>query len=241
LRDGFIGIPESKAPGFDHLTAEICRRILSIAPIHVLQLFNRCLNEGCFPKKWKLAFVKVILKPGKTDYVNATSYRPIGLLPLLGKGLEKIIFDRLMWHLESMSALSPNQYRFRPGKSAEEALYNLTKLLRASLDRKKYYIVISLDIKGVFDNAWWPMLLKQLINRDCPRQIYCLIKNYLRDRAVEVSYLGGRARKTTNKGCIQGSVLGPLFWSLIIDPLLQTEIPADCHTQAYVDDRLRPG
>lgn len=236
LREIFTSVSKKKAPGYEGLTSDICEQIRLASPAVLARAYNHCLETGNFPKVWKKAVIKIIPKPNKSDYRQPSSYRPIGLLPLLGKGLEKLIFTRLYWHLEKRHPLSENQYGFRCNRSAEEALLNITDILRKILTMKQYAILTSLDIKGAFDNAWWPMILYQLRKRNVSESIYGLIKSYLSERTVEVRYMGETSNRGTNKGCIQGSVLGPLFWSLIIDPILRLRLPSNCHIMAYADD-----
>ncbi|GBP65861.1 RNA-directed DNA polymerase from mobile element jockey [Eumeta japonica] len=60
-----------------------------------LAMANKCLELGYFPRAWKVAAIKVIPKPGKEDYARPKSYRPIGLLPVLGKTVERMLVGRL--------------------------------------------------------------------------------------------------------------------------------------------------
>ncbi|GBP96472.1 hypothetical protein EVAR_48135_1 [Eumeta japonica] len=68
--------------------------------------------------------------------------------------------------------------------------------------------MVSLDIEGAFDNAWWPALRNQLLVHKCPVNLYGMVMGYLRDREVVVRYAGGESRRMTSKGCIQGSIAG---------------------------------
>ncbi|CAG4934558.1 unnamed protein product [Colias eurytheme] len=96
--------------------------------------------------------------------------------------------------------------------------------------------MVSLDIEGAFDNAWWPALKKQLINKRCPKNLYGLITSYLCDRTVRVNYARAVFERGTNKGCIQGSIGGPTFWNLILDTLLQKLNSLGVYCQAFADD-----
>lgn len=109
-----------KAPGADGFTADICRQVIVKDPELFLSLANKCLTMGLFPALWKEASVVVLRKPGKDDYRNPKSYGPIGLLPVMGKIVEKMIVGRLKWHL--IPKMSPRQYGFMPQKSTEDPL-----------------------------------------------------------------------------------------------------------------------
>ncbi|CAH2089881.1 unnamed protein product [Euphydryas editha] len=79
-----------KAPGLDNLTSDICLQFTLLFPDLVTDIMNRCLTLQHFPRQWKRAYIKIIPKLNKTDYTELNSYRPIGLLPVFGKTLEKL-------------------------------------------------------------------------------------------------------------------------------------------------------
>ena len=78
-------------------------------------IFETCLAKGIFPHVWKQANVVPVHKKGGKNLKK--NYRPISLLPLFGKMLEKLIFDTLYEHLNMHGLLDPNQSGFRPGDS----------------------------------------------------------------------------------------------------------------------------
>ncbi|XP_048483909.1 uncharacterized protein LOC125490016 [Plutella xylostella] len=101
LTEVLQGISPKKAPGEDGLTADICRAAIGANVNIFLALINTCLRLGYFPKYWKAAVVKILRKPCKEDYSQPKSHRPIGLLAVLGKILEKMFAKRLLWQLGS--------------------------------------------------------------------------------------------------------------------------------------------
>ncbi|GBP73990.1 RNA-directed DNA polymerase from mobile element jockey [Eumeta japonica] len=117
-------------------------------------MVNKSLELGYFPRVYKVAAVKVIPKPGKDDYARLKSYRPIGLLPVLGKTVERMLVGRLQWHL--MPKLQATQYGFTPQRGMKDALYDLMTYIYKELNLKKIVLMVSLDVESAFDNAWWP-------------------------------------------------------------------------------------
>lgn len=223
-----------KAPGPDGFTADICRRAVFAEKEVFLEILNRCLHLSYFPSPWKEAAVVVLRKPGKSDYTKAKSYRPIGLLSVLGKVLEKMLVRRIRWHL--LPRTNPKQYGFVPQRSTEDALYDLVQQVQANLRSKEMMVIVSLDIEGAFDSAWWPAIKSQLIRLKCPLNLRRLVNSYFEGRKVVVSYAGRSYAKDTNKGCVQGSIGGPTFWNLLLDPLLNDLVTRDVYTQAFADD-----
>ena len=100
-----------KAHGWDDISVrmiKLCDKAL-VFPLKLI--FENCLRQGVFPEKWKKANVVPVHKKNKKNVKE--NYRPISLLPILGKILEKLIFDMLYQHLEFNSLLKPNQSGFR--------------------------------------------------------------------------------------------------------------------------------
>ncbi|CAF4816741.1 unnamed protein product [Pieris macdunnoughi] len=120
-----------KAPGEDGFTADICGHAISANPSIYLTLANKCLTLGYFPARWKKATVIILRKPDREAYDQPKAYRPIGLLPVLGKIMEKMIVKRLNWHL--IPRMSERQYGFVPQKGTEDALYTQTKHIREAV------------------------------------------------------------------------------------------------------------
>ncbi|KAG7304756.1 hypothetical protein JYU34_010112 [Plutella xylostella] len=123
-----------------------------------------------------------------------------------------------------------------PQRGTEDALYDLVEHLREGINSKNIVILISLDIEGAFDNAWWPALKHQLTKKRCPRNLYEMVCSYLSDRKIKVNYARAACEKGTTKGCVQGSIGGPTFWNIILDSLLHKLEAEGVYCQAFADD-----
>ncbi|CAK1595281.1 unnamed protein product [Parnassius mnemosyne] len=238
IREIFKNMSPKKAPGEDGLTSDICQAAFESNPEILQSIYNKCLTLGYFPEIWKTATIKVIPKPNKEDYSLAKSYRPIGLLPVLGKVLEKLFVNRVQWQLGREGKINNRQYGFTPQRSTEDALFDTTTLIKKGLKNKAIVVLISLDIEGAFDNAWWPAIIKELHAKNVDKSMVRLISSYLSERKIHLRYAGQECRKPTNKGCIQGSTCGPMLWNILIDPLLNATKDLDAHVQAFADDIL---
>lgn len=209
-----------KALGADGLTTDICKQVVVNDVEMQVVILNKCWRLSYFPTEWKIATVVMLRKPGKEDYTHPKSYRPIGLLPIMGKILEKILVKRLAWHL--VPRISPHQYGFMLQRGAEDALHNLMGYIRERLHEKKLILMVSLDIEGAFDSAWWPAIKVRLVEERCPKLLTRILYNYLSDRRIKLRYAGNEITKNTNKGYVQGSIEGPILWNLLLDPLLRS-------------------
>jgi len=121
-------------------------------------------------------------KAGDEGSVEASKYRPISLLNVRGKVLEKLLIDRINHHIFSHSLLNGNQYGFLPPKSTVDAAMAPKGFVRETLQQRNYVVMVSLDVKGTFDAAWWPSILSNLRDLRCPKNLYILTQNYFSDR-----------------------------------------------------------
>lgn len=110
-----------KAPGEDGLNSEILLTTFNCVPKFFTEVYNRCLKTGYFPNQWKRSHIVPITKPGKEDTAEVSKYRPISLLNIGGKLLERLLIDRINHHIYSNNLLNGNQYGFVPQKSTVDA------------------------------------------------------------------------------------------------------------------------
>lgn len=226
-----------KAPGHDLIEAEMVKAAFPKLQFEITRLMNCCLSKGTFPKTWKKGIIRVLLKGQDKNRTNPKSYRPICLLPILSKVLEKLVSQRLEGILLNHQLSSNRQFGFRKGKSTEDAIVELREIVDHV--PHKYAVALLFDIAGAFDNVWWPTILQKLKRRNCPRNIYRLIQDYLSHRTASIgTNRNSTVSKTVNRGCPQGSILGPSFWNLIFDDLLNILESHGFQVIAYADDLI---
>ncbi|GBP45067.1 Stromal interaction molecule homolog [Eumeta japonica] len=178
-----------KAPGIDGFTSDICQAAIMRDLGLFLAMANKCLRLGYFPRAWKVAAIKVIPKPGKDDYSRPKSYRPMGLFPVMGKTVERMLVWRIQWHV--MPKLQMRQYGFMLQRGTEDSLCDLMTHIHSELNLKQIIVMVSLEIEGAFDNAWWPVIKKQLLAHKCPINLRGMVMGYLRDWEVVVPFRRG--------------------------------------------------
>ena len=223
-----------KAPGLDGITTVVVKRAWPYIQDLFLRTVNLMLNTGCFPSRWKVANVRLIPKKNDLDTTDIKAFRPISLLSVLSKIAEKLVLKRLSVFFDYSDFLSTKQYGFIKGRSTVDLLWDVGERIKDS--QEKLVVGILLDISGAFDNAWWPYILQSLRDRGCPRNLYRVLSNYLSDRKAELRCHGIRITRSLDRGCPQGSVLGPHLWNVIMDGLLRIDLGPDVELYAYADD-----
>jgi hypothetical protein len=231
VRHSLWKMKPNKSPGMDGLTGTILRRAWNLLSRQITDLFNASLRSGTFPETWRNAVVVVIPKPGKNP-LEARSYRPISLLPVLSKALEYIVCSKIRAATESR--LSSRQYGYTQGRSTVDAI---NRVLDWSAKRpEKYVIGIFLDISGAFDNLWWPALVKDMRELGCPEKLIKLTKSYLHGRTANLWVGDVRSSTVLTRGCPQGSCYGPDLWRYAVNGLLSRTLPLNTEIIAYADD-----
>jgi hypothetical protein len=208
-------LKNNKAPGLDTINGRTVKMTHQWVGPALLRIYNACWHLGYFPKAWKKGKLVILLKDPTGDQSSIKNYRPIVLLPVYGKILEKLLKARLARLAPLHSGV---QFGFVAGRSTSDALVRYKNTVKGS--NKKYVMTIFVDVRGAFDNVWWPALIRNLRNRGIPHEMLVMLKSYLTDREVEFTQGDVTVRKQTTKGCLQGSVLGPTLWNFILDPLL---------------------
>jgi hypothetical protein len=99
-------------------------------------------------------------------------------------------------------------------------------------------ILVSLHVKGAFDAAWWPSILKTLKELNCPKNLYNLAKSYFSERTATMSTNTMRMEREVTKGCPQGSCCGPGFWNIQYNSLLNLDFGKRTKAIAFADDLL---
>lgn len=227
-------LTRNKAPGHDLIENEIIKQAWPCIKQELTSLYNNCLEQGVFPAQWKSAVIRILLKGEDKDESDPKSYRPISLLPVLGKILEKLIHERLNTTFQDHPRSASRQFGFRTGKSTEDAIMELRRITTASTE--KYALAILLDISGAFDHVWWPSVLLQLQQRNCHRNIYRLLQSYLSERTAKIQGACQELKKSVNRGCPQGSILGPKLWNLVFDDAINLISGLELEPIAYADD-----
>jgi ribonuclease HI len=238
IQNIIASLGEKKAPGDDAITAEIYKHTYEMLPNYITALYNGCLRLGVFPTRWKRAKVIPIVKPGRENCEEVSKYRPISLINVGGKVLEKLMINRINYHANSHEFLNTNQYGFTPQRGTTEAAMEVKEYVLEALAAGEIIAIIGLDVKGAFDAAFWPGILNELRTSGCPRNLYNLTNDYFNNRTATLSSNSIRVEKRVTRGCPQGSCSGPGYWNLQYNTLLNIEFRGRTKIVAFADDLI---
>jgi hypothetical protein len=195
-----------------------------------------CFSLSYFPNCWKVAKVTIIGKPNKSSYDTLNSFRPISLVNTFSKILEKLILKRILWSASISNWLSPNQHGFSQGKSIETAAHSFVSFCETAKANNCVTACAFLDITSAFDAAWHPAIISALDSRKCPRYLTQLILGFLSNRTAILFLDSTVSSVCVDLGCLQGGVLSPILWSVVIDDVLRLKFPFPLLSVGFADD-----
>lgn len=222
----------NKAPGFDLIDKKVLGELPRKAIVYITYLFNAILRVGYFPALWKVSQIIMIHKPGKPAH-EVSSYRPISLLPILSKLFEKVLLRRLSSVLKEKYIIPDHQFGFRKEHATTEQIHRVCRTIRKAFEKKEYCSAAFLDIQQAFDRVWHKGLLCK-IKALLPSTYFHTLKSYLQNRIFQVKENDCTSEfYEIRAGVPQGSVLGPVLYSLYTSDLPQSP---ECTVATFADD-----
>ena len=231
-------LSSSTTTGPDKVAYPIIKHLPRSGLDFLLHIFNLSWSSHSFPSIWKTSSIIPIHKMGR-PLDSPASFRPISLTSCVSELFERIILSRLLFFLESNSILSPRQAGFRPGRSTLDQILYLSQSISDGFNKPRpgsRTILSTIDFSKAFDSVWHPALFHKLLSAGLPPCFARWTQSFLSDRCASVVFQNHKSCSfRVRRGVPQGSVLGPVLFSLFIDNL-PASLPSSVSCSLYADN-----
>ena len=209
----------NKGPGIDNLSPKCIKYVADVLSPHLTKLFNSFIEKNLYPSCFKTARCVPVFKGGDLDPLEPVSYRPISILNVLNKVLEKLIHDQIYEYVEENNILPSFQYGYRKKHNTSQAILDYVQEVETNRKQKLTSISVFMDLSKAFDTVDKNLLYNKLSDIGFDTGSADLLHNYMTDR--NFTFCDSEPHNTDklynlSAGVPQGSLLGPLLFILYI-------------------------
>ena len=225
-------LKSSKSSGLDDIDSYVLKLACEEVTPAITHIVNLSIGQSYFPTFWKTSKVIPLFKKG--DKTIPKNYRPVSLLPITSKILERVVYEQLVKYLEDNCILHPSHHGFRKNHSTTTALLEMYSSWVDAYEQDKVTAVVLLDMSAAFDLVDKTILIEKLKLYGLDSCSSAWMESYLSSRSQQV-FLDGELSDIlpVNVGVPQGSILGPILYCLMVN-----DFPEVAHNHPPADDSL---
>ena len=211
----------SASCALDAIPTPLLKSCMDVVLQPITDIVNLSLKQACVPQEMKKAVVIPLIKKITLDKDNMKNYRPVSNLNFISKIVEKVVASRLNQHLEMHHLSEKMQSAYRMFHSTETALLKVKSDILKSMHNKQMVALVLLDLSAAFDTIDHGILFNRLEHRfGVVGNALEWFKSYLCNRSQKVMVSGYTSDQINlNFGVPQGSVLGPILFTLYMSPV----------------------
>ena len=224
----------SSAMSHDFLDSISIKAASEILAPPITFLTNLSISQSKFAKAWKKAKIIPIYKGKETSRTATKSYRPIAILPPVSKIVEKVIHLQILSYMERSHQFNQNLHGYRNNHSTTTALLQLSNSILQATDSNLISTLVTIDESAAFDCVNFKILQKKLQLYNFDQKTRDWIDNYL-DSRLQYVEIGVKKSDTMEikQGVPQGSILGPLIFSIYTNELPAVVRQPNCQDPAH--------
>ena len=208
----------TKALGCDRIATTCLKKFRNILSPYICHIVNMMICQSEFPQLFKSGIVCPVLKKGNARYVS--NYRPVQLNSPISKIAEAVINSQLKQYLEENKLLPRTQNSYRKGYSTFSALADVNTIINEARSRGKQCMILATDMSSAFNLVHIDILDAVLEEYKVDALSRKLIRNYMTGRRVKVRIDNKFSDwEYLESGVGEGTIVGPLFFILILSPL----------------------